>query len=278
MTGRLLVLGAALVFAQPPDAARDYERFMGRWTRALAPELIRFAQLSEPVKILDYGCATGGLALRLGARFPKAEVTGADPSEVFTAWATTQTPRTTVRFQTADLIKLPYRNGEFDATLSIGAMGTVSDAYRAIGELRRVTRPEGVVAAAVWDYGEGMQPLHLFWEAAAAVDPGLKPADSAETPFSKQGQLAALWKENNLRDVEEQALVVELGFGSFDDYWSPFLLGQGAAGAWLAAQPPEKRDAVRERLRARILGSRADGPFTLKARAWAVRGIARSAG
>jgi SAM-dependent methyltransferase len=162
--------------------------------------------------------------------------------------------------------------------LSILAMSSVADPHRAIGELRRVTRPEGVVVAAVWDYGEGMQPLHFFWEAAKTVDPALAPADSPDTPFSKQGQLALLWKENNLRDVEEKAIAIELSFRSFEDYWSGFLAGQGASGAWLAAQPEIKRNAVRERLRARILGSRPDGPFTLKARAWAVRGVVRGAG
>jgi len=269
---RYLVLGSMVVFAQE---ARDYERTMGRWTRQLAPQLIQFAGPADGTKVLDYGCATGGVALRVAAKFRNANVVGVDVPPAFIEFARTQTASAKVRFDTADLIRLPYANGEFDATLSVSAISAAADPGRAVAEMKRVTKPEGIVAAAVWDYGGMMQPLQLFWNAAIALEPTLTPADGANTPFSKKGQLQELWQSAGFRDVVEQPLELDLTFNSFDDYWSVFLTGQGAAGAWLTAQPQEKRNAIRERLRARVLGSRADGPFTLRARAYAVKGVVR---
>ena len=269
---RYALLCAASLFSQE---ARDFERFAGRWNRALAPELIRFAGLSDGARILDYNCGTGAVALRAAARFPKAEILGIDPSTAYVEYARTQSPRATVRFQTTpDLFHLPFPNGEFDAALTIALP---PDARQALLEMLRVTKPNGIVAAAVWDYGDGMQPLDLFWDAALAVDPNVARADGPSTPYSKQGQLAELWRSVNVRDVEERVVEVEISYSSFDDYWSPFLAGQGIAGAWLMSQPEAKRSAVREALRSKLLGARGSGPVTLKARAWAVKGIARTA-
>jgi hypothetical protein len=136
-----------------------------------------------------------------------------------------------------------------------------------------VTRPGGVIAAAVWDYGDGMEMLRVFWDEAVALDPAVAGRDERHMPLCRPGELTALWRANGLARVEEQPLVIELAFESFDDYWRPFLGGQGPAGAYAASLPDDRRAALESRLRKRLLAGRPDGPLALQARAWAVKGV-----
>jgi hypothetical protein len=136
----------------------------------------------------------------------------------------------------------------------------------------RATRPGGVVAAAVWDYSEGMRMLRIFWDEATALDPAIGPRDEAHMPLCRKGQLAALWKSQGLADVQEAPLTAALHFTSFDDYWTPFLLGQGPAGAYVATLSKERQAALEQRLRTRLQCDDADRAIDLRARAWAVKG------
>jgi hypothetical protein len=92
-------------------------------------------------------------------------------------------------------------------------------------------------------------------------------------PLCRRGELAALWESQHLETVEEAPLSIEMGFTSFLDYWSPFLGGQGPAGGYISGLTADARGTLVSRLRARVLGDRLDGPFTLRARAWAVKGV-----
>jgi hypothetical protein len=152
-------------------------------------------------------------------------------------------------------------------------MNFIPDQVKALTEMIRVTRPKGVVAAAVWDYGEGMEMLRVFWDEAVALDPTIATRDERHMPLCRQGELAALWRGHGLQDVEEQPITIELSFASFDDYWSPFLGGQGPAGAYAAKLSRTKRAALEWRLRKRLLAARTDAGFVLRARAWAVKGV-----
>jgi len=135
-----------------------------------------------------------------------------------------------------------------------------------------VTRQGGVVAAAVWDYAEGMQMLRVFWDEATELDPTIGSRDEAHMPLCKAGQLGALWRQQGLENVQELPLTVALSFASFDDYWAPFLLGHGPAGVYVAELSKERQTALEQRLRRRLLGDGSDRPFDLPARAWAVKG------
>ena len=140
-------------------------------------------------------------------------------------------------------------------------------------EMVRVTKPGGIVAAAVWDYGEGMRMLRVFWDEAIALDPAIEPDDEAHMPLCKSGELATLWRQHGLREVIEAPLNVVLHFTSFADYWAPFLLGQGPAGAYVANLPKDRQSVLEQRLRKRLMGDGPDHAFDLEARAWAVRGV-----
>jgi hypothetical protein len=139
----------------------------------------------------------------------------------------------------------------------------------------RVTRPGGTVAAAVWDYGAGMEMLRVFWDEAIALSPETDGRDERHMPLCRSEELAAFWRQHGLEAVVEEAISVETRFSSFDDYWLPFLEQQGPAGAYVAALSAATREQLRDRLRQRLLGDRPDGAIVLKARAWAVRGTAR---
>ena len=95
--------------------------------------------------------------------------------------------------------------------------------------------------------------------------------DERNMPLCRRDELGALWRAHGLQQVEEQPIAIELSFASFDDYWSPFLGGQGPAGAYAASLPETARVALESKLRKRLLRERQDGAFTLQARAWAAR-------
>jgi SAM-dependent methyltransferase len=250
-----------------------YERFMGRWSRRLAPLLVTFASVRAGDSVLDVGSGTGALAFAIAQAAPSARVTGVDPSRAYVRYAQARTPGDRVRFQVGDAQALELPDASFDRTVSLLVMNFIPDPARALREMIRVTRPGGVVAAAVWDYGEGMEMLRVFWDEAARLDAGVAARDERNMPLCRRGELAALWRANGLQRVEEEPIAIELAFASFDDYWSPFLGGQGPAGGYVVSMSETARAALESRLRTRLLGDRGDAPFSLRARAWAVKAV-----
>jgi len=253
--------------------ANPYERFMGRWSRRLATQFIKFVAIGESDSILDVGCGSGSLALAIADAFPSARVTGVDPSAAFIQHLQTKAPDERLRFAVGDAQALQWGDATFDKTVSQLVLNFVADRDTAVREMSRVTRPGGVVAAAVWDYSDGMRMLRVFWDEAVALEPALAARDERNMPLSKRGGLATLWRAAGLQDVEDQPIVIDLAFSSFDDYWTPFLGGQGPAGAYVASLSDAGRATLEGRLRDRLLNSRKDGPFVLQARAWAVKGV-----
>jgi SAM-dependent methyltransferase len=250
-----------------------YERFMGRWSRRLAPLLVTVARVAAGDSVLDAGCGTGALSFAIGDIVPSARVTGVDPSAAYVRDAQARVPSDRMRFLVGDAQALEFPDASFDKTLSLVVMNFVPAPARALEEMTRVTRPSGVVAAAVWDYGQGMEMLRVFWDEAVALDEASVSRDERNMPLCRPGELETLWRAGGLRCVEELPIEIEMPFVSFDDYWLPFLGGQGPAGALAAGLTDTARSALEARLRARLLGDRHDGSFTLRARAWAVRGV-----
>jgi SAM-dependent methyltransferase len=249
-----------------------YERFMGRWSRLLAPAYIAFAGVRNGDGVLDVGSGTGSLAATVEGGMPASEVVGVDPSEEFIAYAQKNAKSSRVRFEVGDAQALKFKDALFDNTLALLVMNFVPDENKAVAEMRRVTRAQGIVSACVWDYDAGMQMLRFFWDEAVALDPAIESKDERHMKLSRQGQLGDLWKKAGLTNIKEEPLVIDQAYSSFKDYWEPFTNGAGPGGAYVVSLSQGHREQLESRMRKRLLGDRQDGPFTLKARAWCVRG------
>jgi SAM-dependent methyltransferase len=254
------------------STAQAYERFMGRWSRRLALLLTRFAGVRDGDTILDLGSGTGALTAALAAQAPSSRIVGIDPAAPYVALARMQHGSPLIQFEVGDAQQIPFADAVFDRTLSLLALNFIPDAAKAVAEMTRVTKSKSTVAAAVWDYGGGMEMLRAFWDEAVALAPASDAKDERHMPLCRRGELAALWREQGLQDVVEEALTIEIRFASFDDFWTPFLEKQGPAGAYAAALPAEDRETLRRHLRRRLLGAEPDRGIGMQARAWAVRG------
>lgn len=222
---------------------------------------------------LDVGCGTGALTSTVLSRADPAAITGVDPSEGFLATARADVTDLRATFQVGDAQSLPLPDDAFDVVVSGLAVNFVPDPARAASEMARVARAGEVVAAYVWDYAEGMAMMRHFWDAAAAADPGGAGSDEGSRfPVCRPEPLRELWAGAGLTDVSARGIEIDTVFADFDDFWNPFLGGQGAAPAYLATLPQSTRDAIRHRLSERLPAA-PDGSIPLTARAWAVRGV-----
>ena len=260
------------------SASADYERFMGRWSRQLAREYIAFAGVKNGDRVLDVGTGTGSLASVLEATMTSSNIVGVDPSEGLISYAKKNAKSGRTHFETGDAQALRFQDSSFDQTMALLVMNFIPDHNKAIGEMRRVTRPQGVVSACVWDYDAGMQMLRFFWDEAVAVDPAIEPKDERHMKLSREGQLGELWNRAGLVNVQQKPVSIDQAYESFDDYWGPFLKGAGPGGAYVVSLSDERRRELETRIRKRLLGNRENGPFVLKARAWCVRGEVPKAG
>jgi SAM-dependent methyltransferase len=249
-----------------------YEAYVGRWSRRVAVAFLHWLEVPARQLWLDVGCGTGALTATILAEADPAEVVGVDMSEGFLAEARARIGDTRATFHAGDAQSLPLPDRHFDAVVSGLALNFVPDPRRAVAEFARVAGSGRVAAAYVWDYAEGMAMLRYFWDAATALDPAAADLDEGRRfPLCRPEPLRALWTDAGLDKVSVQAIEVPAVFADFDDYWRPFLGGQGPAPGYVMSLTDEHRRALRDLLRAR-LPSGVDGSIQLTARAWAVRG------
>jgi SAM-dependent methyltransferase len=249
-----------------------YEQYVGRWSRAVAALFVDWLSLPVDAHVVDVGCGPGAVTGTVLARARPERVMGVDPSPGFLRTARDQVDDARAAFQAGDARALPIRSAWADAVVSGLALNFVPDPARAVAESIRVSRSGGQVAAYVWDYAEGMRMMRYFWDAAVARDPAAEALDEGPRfPLCRPDTLRELWSASGLGGVRVRPLTVPTHFASFDDYWQPFLGGQGAAPGYLATLPGSDRDELRELLRERVPAD-ADGAIRLTATAWAVCG------
>jgi len=254
-------------------AGERYEPYVGRWSRRLAPEFLAWLDIPAGKRWLDIGCGTGALSQTILANTQPASVAGVDPSEGFLAFARTRVPQ--AEFRVGDAQALTFEDGSFDAAVSGLVLNFVPDSAKAAGEMRRVVRTGGTAAAYVWDYAGEMQLMRRFWDAAAAVDPAARALDEGPRfPLCQPDALRALWAATGLEDIQARIIDVPTVFKDFNDYWSPFLGGQGPAPTYCMSLAEDHRERLRRHLRD-TLPIESDGSIRLIARAFAVRGTKR---
>jgi SAM-dependent methyltransferase len=254
-------------------AGEAYEPYVGRWSRLVAREFIDWLALPSGGRWLDLGCGTGALTQTIAARSKPATVTGLDPSDRFIAYARRQTHDRRVCFQTGDAQALPFPDRTFDAVVAGLVLNFIPDPARAVGEMKRVLQAGGTGAAYVWDHAGEMQLIRYFWSAAVALDPAAQALDEARRfPLCDRDRLLILFRDCGFERTECRALDVPTAFKDFDDYWLPFLGGQGPAPTYCSTLSDHRRALLRERLRAALPIER-DGSIRLMARAFAVRGV-----
>lgn len=251
--------------------ARNYDRYMGRWSNRLAPLFLDFAGTAPGERVAEIGCGTGNLSFALAARTNVAAIEAIDYDAQFVEAARTRNTDPRIRFQQGDACALPYATDQFDRALSMLVLHFVADADRALAEMKRVVRPGGAAAATVWDNYGGMPSQRMFWDSFAAIEPSARPK-SVTRPMTQAGELKEAFAKAGFVDVIETMLTIRMDFTSFDDYWHPQISGQGKTDELLNSLPPETRARVQSAVRASYLDNRPDGPRSFASTAWAVRG------
>ncbi len=248
------------------DVGADaYGRFMGRYSEPLATQFAAFAAVSEGQQALDVGCGTGALTTQLVQRLGPHAVSAIDPSESFVEAVRARFPGIDVHLGAAERLPFPY--GRFDRALAQLVVHFMNDPVAGLREMARVTRHGGLVAACVWDHAGGGGPLAVFWRAVLELDP--QAHDESGLAGVREGHLAELLAAAGLQQIESTVLTVRVSFANFDEWWEPFTLGVGPAGAYVAQLPAAQRERLRDNC-AQLLPH--DTPFDIVASAWAALG------
>jgi SAM-dependent methyltransferase len=247
-------------------AAEAYDRFMGRYSQQLSPQLADFAGVRAGRRVLDVGCGPGALTAELVRRVGEDQVSAVDPSDTFVAAARARHPGVDV--QSASAERLPFRDASFDAVLAQLVVHYMTDPVAGLREMKRVASSGATVAASVWDHVGERTPIAVFWQAARELDPDAR--DESGLAGGREGHLGEVFADAGLASVEETSHEASVRFESFDEWWEPFTLGVGPAGAYAQTRD----EASREQLRARCEELLPAAPFTLSTWAWAARGVA----
>ena len=254
------------------ERGSPYERYVGRWSRKVAPEFLAWLGIPPRQRWLDVGCGTGALSASIAERSAPASLAGVEPSEGFLKSAKENLGSRAALHQ-GNAASIPLQDASVDVVVSGLVLNFVPDPRAALAEMSRVARGGGTIAAYVWDYAGKMQLMRFFWDAAVEIDAGAAKMDEGlRFPLCRAEALSALFAGAGLRSVETAAIDVPTPFADFDDYWQPFLGGQGPAPAYAMSLDEAARTRLREAIRAR-LPARTDGSIALIARAWAVRGV-----
>jgi SAM-dependent methyltransferase len=252
------------------ERGSPYEQYVGRWSRRVAPPFLAWLNIPAGRRWLDVGCGTGALCAAILDRCSPSSAIGVEPSEGFLKTAKENLAGRAELHQ-GSATAIPLGDASVDVVVSGLVLNFVPDQSAALKEMARVTSDKGTIAAYVWDYAGKMELMRHFWDAAVALDPGAAKLDEGPRfPLCKPQALEQLFTSAGLKSIEVKLIDIPTPFEDFDDYWKPFLGGQGPAPAYAMALDEAARARLRDRIRER-LPTRADGSISLTARAWAVR-------
>jgi SAM-dependent methyltransferase len=254
-----------------------YERYVGRWSRPVAAAFVGWLGVPPGKRWLDVGCGTGALCAAILEHGEPASLTGVEPSDGFRKVAQETLPsRVTLCPGNAAAIPLP--DASVDAVVSGLVLNFVPNVGAALEEMARVASPGATLGAYVWDYAGKMELMRHFWDTAVELDPAATALDEGvRFPLCRPNALLARMTDAGFHDPEVKAIDVPTRFVDFQDYWEPFLGGQGPAPSYAMSLDETSRARLRDGIRRR-LPIEADGSISLTARAWAVRATLGEAG
>ena len=258
-----------------PFLATDYdvyEHFMGRWSARLADPFLEFAGVKPGYRVLDVGCGTGTVSLALAERGAKA--VGVDTSEPYLDGARRLRSHPNVTYEYGDARHLQYASASFDACVSTLVIDVIPEVDLVAAEMRRVTRPGGVVACGTFDFWGGLSVLDLVLDTGAVLDESIRTLRAqirAREIVRANGQ-ANLWRKIGLVEVVEVPIVLSFDYTDFEDYWSSFSTGPTRIAQRLVALPSALRTEIEQHVRAGYLAGLPDGPRSFAVVVRAVRG------
>ncbi|MGE0420228.1 MAG: class I SAM-dependent methyltransferase [Acetobacteraceae bacterium] len=274
--GKLQLKALAIMSSSTFNASDGdgYELQMGRWSRRLAPPFMEFAGVHAGGTVLDVGSGTGALSFALATCPTITAVHGVDFAPPYVAHATRNNHDPRVRFEVGDACALGFPDASFDHALSMLVLQFVPRFDRAIGEMRRVTRPGGTVAAAVWDTRGGFVAYRMFFDTAAMVDPAAEERRRRVyiRPLSRPGELTEALRHAGLQNVTQDMRTIRMDFACFADYWAPNEGKDGPIADYVGTLSPEMKARVRDAVQRAYLDGEADGPRSYAATAWMVKG------
>lgn len=252
------------------ESGSPYERYMGRWSRRVAPLFLSWLDIPPGRVWVDVGCGTGALAAAILDGCSPTTVTGVEPSEAFLQAARNSLAgRATIVRGSADAIPLGDRTS--DVVVSALMLNFVPEPKAALVEMARILGSGGTLGGYVWDYADRMEFVRHFWDAAVELDAdAAKLHEGSRFPLCRSDALLSVLRDAGLHAPEVAPIDVPTEFPTFADYWSPFLGGQGPAPAYVMSLDEGSRARLRDRLQERLPGA-PDGPVSLVARAWAFR-------
>lgn len=262
---------SSIQIADSWERGSPYEKYVGRWSRQVAPKFLAWLQLPKALRWLDVGCGTGALCAAIADGCAPSSLIGVEPSEGFLKSAAANLGGRAM-LHPGNTSSIPLPNASVDVVVSGLVLNFVPDVDAALAEMSRVTASKGTIAAYVWDYAGKMELMRYFWDAAVELDPSAAKLDEGlRFPLCRQDALVAAFRYAGLEAVESAAVDITTTFADFQAYWSPFLGGQGPAPAYAMSLSEEARSRLQERIQL-SLPCQPDGSIQLMARAWSVRG------
>ena len=249
-----------------------YDNFMGKWSRLIAQKFLLWLRETNNVNTkswLDVGCGTGALTYEIANNFSPSHILGLDPSPEYLP---NNTMQDIIEFMVGNSSQIPVNGEIYDYVVSGLALNFMDDKAASIGEMKRVLKHTGCLALYVWDYSGQMEFLRIFWDAAGEIKPEAKKLDEGvQFPVCKKPALIKLFTESQLKEIKLTELIIDTKFKDIEDYWKPFLGGQGPAGSFLISLNESDRKLIKYKIM-KHLGISKDEPINLKARAYAIQG------
>jgi ubiquinone/menaquinone biosynthesis C-methylase UbiE len=255
------------------DDAAGYERYVGRWSRFIAGPFLDWLSVDAGKNWLDVGAGTGILTKVILDQTAPQKVVAIDISDRYLEYARHAVPDPRAEFMVGDAAHLAADTTGFEAAVAGLVLNFVPVPADAVRGMREAVKPGGTVAAYVWDYGDRMEMMRHFWDAAMSVDPAAREF-KAQTQYAicNPDSLRELFEAAELQNVETAPVDIPTTFADFDDFWQPFLGAQGSISKFFRSRDEAGKEAIRRRLLDQ-LPIAPDSTIPLSARAWAVKGI-----